>query len=503
MGLVRQKIFAHYFGSSDAGDAFYAALKIPNFLQNLLGDGVLSASFIPVYANLVGRGGLEEADRVAGVIGSLLALVNGTLVAVGIWATPLMIDVIAPGFHGEKRELTIRLVQIFFPGTGFLVMSAWCLGILNSHRRFFLSYVAPVIWNIAIIAALLYFGRTYSQDRLAVAVAWSVFVGSVLQFGVQLPSVLRCAPYLKAGLNHRLEPVRMIFRNFLPVLVSRGVVQVSAYVDSVFASLLPMGAVSALAYTQSIYMLPISLFGMSVSASELSAMSRAQGTVEEKSIILRGRIQAGLRQIAFFIVPSVVAMLALGDIIVAGLFQGGEFHQNDSIYVWGVLAGSTVGLLATTLGRLYSSAFYSLGDTRTPLRFATIRVALTIALGYLFGLRMPIWFGIDRSWGTAGLTLSAGLAGWIEFFLLRRAIGTRLAADNLSPKYLAKLWGAGIVAGALGWGLKSVVGHAHPVLDLGLICIPFGVVYFAITAAIGIDESRRLLRKIAARLKVQ
>ena len=125
MGLVRQKIFAHYFGNSDAGDAFYAALKIPNFSQNLLGDGVLSASFIPVYANMLAQGDSKAADKIAGIIGSLLAVINALLSLAGILAAPFLIDLIAPGFHGEKRELTIKLVQIFFPATGLLVMSAW------------------------------------------------------------------------------------------------------------------------------------------------------------------------------------------------------------------------------------------------------------------------------------------------------------------------------------------------------------------------------------------
>ncbi len=166
-GLIRQRIFAHYFGNSDAADAFNAAFRIPNFLQNLFGEGVLSASFIPVYAGLLARKDDEEARRTAGAVASLLALTTSVLVLIGVLATPYLIDAIAPGFHGEKRELTIRLVRILFPGAGLLVFSAWCLGILNSHRRFFLSYTAPVIWNAAMIATLWGFGGRYAQYPLA------------------------------------------------------------------------------------------------------------------------------------------------------------------------------------------------------------------------------------------------------------------------------------------------------------------------------------------------
>jgi len=162
-GLIRERVFAHYFGNSDAADAFKAALRIPNFLQNLFGEGVLSASFIPVYAGLLAREDDEEAQRTAGAVAGLLALSTSILVLIGVLATPYLIDLIAPGFHGEKRELTIRIVRILFPGAGLLVFSAWCLGVLNSHRRFFLSYIAPVIWNAAMIATLWRFGRRYPE----------------------------------------------------------------------------------------------------------------------------------------------------------------------------------------------------------------------------------------------------------------------------------------------------------------------------------------------------
>src|SRR5919199_6562766 len=164
VGLIRQRVFAHYFGTSDAGDVFGAAFRIPNFLQNIFGEGALSASFIPVYANLLARGDKKEATHLADAVLSLLALVTSVIVLVGILTTPYLIDVIAWGFEGEKREWAIRLVKILFPGAGLLVMSAWCLGVLNSHRRFFLSYTAPVIWNLAIICALVFYGSRRVSD---------------------------------------------------------------------------------------------------------------------------------------------------------------------------------------------------------------------------------------------------------------------------------------------------------------------------------------------------
>lgn len=209
-GLIRDRVFGHYFGTSAAADAFRAAFRIPNFLQNLFGEGVLSASFVPVYAKLLAQGKEKEVNEVAGIIASLLGLLMSVLVAIGMALSPVLIDLIAPGFEGAKRELTVSLVRIFFPGAGLLVLSAWCLGVLNSHRRFFLSYVAPVIWNAAIIAALLGFGGTRGESTLVKIAAWGSVVGSLLQLGVQLPVVLRLTGAIRFSLNYDLAEVRQV-----------------------------------------------------------------------------------------------------------------------------------------------------------------------------------------------------------------------------------------------------------------------------------------------------
>lgn len=495
IGLVRQRIFAHYFGRSDAADAFQQAFRVPNFLQNLFGEGVLSASFIPVYSHLLAKENEEEAGRVAGAVGAVLGLAASLLVLAGVLAAPWLIWVIAPGFHGEKRELTIRLVRIFFPGAGLLVFSAWCLGILNSHRKFFLSYTAPVIWNAALIAALIIFGGA-PLPTLAIDLAWASVIGSALQFGAQLPVVLRLTRKLRLRLDTQTPHVREVMRNFIPVFFSRGVVQISAYVDSVIASLVGENAVSALAYTQSISTLPMSLFGMAISAAELPAMSSTLGAAEGVADQLRERLDAGLRRIAFFVVPSAIAFLALGDVITAALYQTGKFTHGDSLFGWAILAGSSVGLLASTLGRLYSSTYYALRDTRTPLRYALIRVALTTALGYVCAILIPRWTGIDARWGMAGLTASAGVAGWVEFALLRRTLNRRIGRTGLHAPMTAKLWLSAALAAGAAWGIKLAIGPHGPIISAIAILGAYGVVYFAVTWLLGIEECRVTLKRL-------
>jgi putative peptidoglycan lipid II flippase len=495
IGVIRQRVFAHYLGTSDAAGAFSAAFRIPNFLQNVFGEGALSASFIPVYANLLARGDKKEASRLADAVLTLLALTTSIVVLVGVLTTPLFVRLFAASFDPATRELTTQLIRIFFPGAGLLVLSAWCLGVLNSHRKFFLSYTAPVVWNLAIITTLIWFGRREDQFHLAMWTAWGSVVGSALQFGVQMPTVISLIRRLRPVLDIASANVRTVLRNFFPVFMSRGVVQISAFVDAMLAGLISPQAVAALTYAQSLYTLPVSLFGMSVSAAELPAMSSALGSRDQIAGQLRHRLDDGLRRIAFFIVPSVMAMMVFGDVMTGALYQTGRFNRADSTYVWGILAGSTIGLLASTLGRLYASTYYALHDTRTPLRYAVIRVALTTGLGYVCAIPLPHLLGIDPKWGAAGLTASAGIAGWVEFALLRRSLNRKIGRTGLSPGLIAKLWLSALGGATLGWGIKVVLPPMHPIVSAGLVLVPFGLAYFAIASVLRVTEANAVIAR--------
>lgn len=498
-GLIRNKVFAYYLGTSLAADALNAAIRIPNLLQNLFGEGVLSASFIPEYAGLLAQEKKRESDRLAGVVAAALALTSAVVVLAGVLAAPALVSLIAGGFTGERRELTVQLTRILFPGAGLLVLSAWCLGILNSHRKFFVSYTAPVIWNLAMIGALVGFGSGTPQLRLAEIVAWASVVGSALQFGVQLPLVLRLASGVRLNLDLRTESAQRVFRNFVPAFISRGVVQISAFIDEFIASWLPTGSVAVFAYSQVLYTLPVSLFGMAVSAAELPVMASATGTVEEIAAYLRGRLDGGLQRIAFFIVPSAVAFLAFGDVISAVLFESGRFTRSDSIWVWQILAGSTIGLLASTWGRLYSSTFYALRDTRTPLRYAIVRVALTTILGLIAALRLPGWLGLDPRIGVAGLTASAGIAGWVEFYLLRREITRRIGSTGMSASLTMRLWLAALLAAAIGWGVKLSISSGHTVIFGLVILAAYGLSFLLIATLMRIPEAAALTARLRRR----
>jgi putative peptidoglycan lipid II flippase len=531
-GLVRQRVFAFYLGSGAVAGVFNAALRIPNLLQNLLGEGVLSSSFIPVYANLLARGEEEEADRVAGAVGGLLAAATAVLVAAGMLATPAIVRVITPGLSGEDHALAIRLVRILFPATGTLVLSAWCLGVLNSHRRFFLSYAAPVVMNGTVVVALVlgaFAARGEAgpllarESRIAGWAAWGYVAGAVAQVAVQLPTTLRLlGPAFRPTLDVGRASIRTVLRNFLPALVGRGVVQLSAFVDTIYASYVGTRGLAALGYQQILYLLPISLFGMAISASELPAMSAAVGSAEAVAAELRARLDAGLSRLAFFVIPSGAAFLLLGDVVAGAFFQTGRQGAADTRYLWLVLMGSTVGLLAATMGRLYASAFYALKDTRTPLLFAVVRLGLTAGLAWWSAVRMPGALGVPQEVGLVGITATTGLAAWLEYALLRRALSRRIGRTGLPARTAVRLWAAAAVAGAAGLAVKvgltawrgPMAGLAgqwgggflppprlHPALAAAPILGVYGAVYLGLALATAPGGFRAAVAGLRRRLR--
>ncbi len=522
-GLVREIAFAAWLGAGAVADAFKAALRIPNLLQNLLGEGVLSASFIPVYSRLLDEDD-EEAGKVAGAVAGLLTALAGAVAVLGVVFARPITTVLTPGFEGEQLDLAVRLVRIMTPGIAVLVLSAWCLGVLNSHRRFFLSYVAPVLWNAAQVAVLVALGVAGTDlDDIAVGLAWGVTAGGVLQFLVQVPSVRAVGRGIRLSLDWRRPAVRDVGRRFGPVLVGRGVVQLVGYLDIVLASLLAVGAVSAFTYAQVLYLLPISLFGMSVAAAELPELSRLAGADPEQ---LRARLVAGLGRIAFFVAPVQAVYLAAGGVIVGALLQRGEFGVDDTRLVWFVLAGSSLALLATTASRLLQNSLYALGDSRTPAVIAVVRVVVAagLGLGLMFQLdRVVIEPGTaeltvdgdlpapfeplpgevrrDESaplrLGAVGLTVAASAGAWLELALLKRALARRgFGRLPVGGPHRTAVVAAAALAAAVAVALRWTVAADLATLPAAVVVLaPAGAAYLAVTTVLGVPEARTLARR--------
>lgn len=485
LGFVRERVFAHYFGNSPTAGAFRAALRIPNAIRNLLGEGTLSASFIPVYAGLIARGETEPARRLSGIVVSLLVVVTAIAALLGILFAPVITDAVAPGFAGDTRDLTVRLVEILFPMAGVIIVSGWCLGVLNTHRRFFLSYAAPAVWNIAQIATLVALGGMFAGARLAVALAVGALIGSVLQVAVQLPAVLRLGGGVRVGLDLSAPGVRQVVRAWLPVVIGAGVLQISSIVETQLASLLGANAVAILGYAQLIAILPIALFGVSVAAAALPELSRDAATADPA--VLRARITDGARRVAFFVVPSAFAFAALGTPIVATLFQTGAFGADDTAVVTGVLAAYAIGLPAQASVKLFASGFYALGDTKTPVGYAVVGVVLGAGLAALFMGR----------YGPAGIALGAALAAYVNVGLLVRALVRRigrLGGRREQRALLVTALGA-VAAAAAGNGTARMLDGTPFWAGGGAGLVVFGLVFIMITSALQHPDARRLLRR--------
>lgn len=511
-GMIRDVVIAFFLGSNRSSDVFYAAVRLPNILQNLLGEGTLSASFIPVYARFLEEGREEEAGRFAGAALGLLAMTAFGAALVGMALAPLIASAFFPRFDPEAQALLASVLRVFFPMAATLVLSAWALGILNSHRRFFVSYVAPVVWNGALIAGAFmaaagtFAGEQARYDAIVSGLAWGGLVGGVLQLLVQLPFLGRALTAVRPSLSRKVEGVREALRNLGPVVAARGALNVSAYVDIFLAGLLVAGAVTHLSRAQLLYLLPISLFGMAVAAAELPELAR-QGP--QAGSLLADRVRGALGRVRFLLLPSAVAYLAFGDLLVAGLFQRGEFGAADATVVGWVLAAYALGLPASGSSRTLSSAFYALRDTRTPARIAILRMVLSTVLALL------LIFPLDRlrvgpfGLGAVGLALGSAVAAWVEYGLLRRRLSERIGEHGPGWGGLARLLGAAGVGAAAAWAARGWLWPAllpgslplagwelRLVVEAGGTALVFGVVYLLLAGAAG--EGIRLRRRPAA-----
>lgn len=522
-GLAREKLTGYFLGANVGAEAFRAALRIPNLLQNLLGEGVLSASFIPVHSRMLADGRDEDAGRLAGAVAGLLALLAGALVLVGVLFAGPLTRIIAPGFPpgSERYELTVALVRILTPGVGFLVLSAWCLGVLNSHRQFFLSYVAPVVWNAAIIAALVAAGlKGLTEAAIAVAMGWGVLVGGALQFLVQLPKVLRLSPGLRLSFSMAVPGVAEVRRAFVPIVAGRGVVQISAYLDLLVASLLATGAVAALGYAQVLYLLPVSLFGMSVAAAELPELSAAD---HGDRVGVVSRVEAGLGRVAFFVTPSAFTFVFLGDLVVGSLYEGGRFARVDTLQVAVILAAYGLGLLASTATRLLQSTLYGAGDARRPAILATVRVGVSTLVGVALMLPLDQLRVTDAGLieivgsltdigiadeaarsatdnqlrlGAAGLALGAAVGAWVELVLLRRAVAQRFGRVRLGGGRLARTMAASVPLVLAGTAMRPLVADLSASFGGPLALLVAGLAYLFAALPLGLPEAAELRARL-------
>lgn len=537
-GLVREAVVAFFFGVGPHADVLRSAFRAPNLIQNLLGEQTLSAAFIPIYSRFLGQGRKQEAGRFAGaVFGLLLAAVCAIALAGVLLARPL-VAALTPGYLGDaarvaagemtidRFEYAVTGVRILFPATAFLALAAWTLGVLNSHRKFFLPYFAPVIWNAAIIGALLYAGWSLLsvpnvgpqaamesssvavQNRVLVAAFWGGLLGGALQFLVQLPAALRTLSGFTVSLSRSVEGVREALRNIAPVMAARGAAQLSSYIDLFLASWLVQGAVSGLGSAQVLYLLPISLFALSIAAAELPELSRGVGGKNDSE----RRTLSAIRRISFFVVPTQVGYFAFGFLIVAALYRRGEFQVADNWLVYFILAAYALGLLATAWSRMLTNVFYAAGDTRTPARIAVARIALSLSLG----TALMFWldrFGVDSvitdagpkgellRLGAVGLAAGSAIAAWFEWLRLRARLRGLGMTFRWPLAFVGAAYGRSLVALAVGAVLWFACRGWNSVPAAAVVVSAYALTYLLLAGLQGVPEVRDLTGLFSRRPK--
>jgi putative peptidoglycan lipid II flippase len=490
-GLVRQRVQAHYLGTSVFADILTAAFRVGNVTQNLLGEGTLSASFIPIYAKLRAEGRSERAAEFArSTLGLLLAIVAAASL-VGALCAPWLTYLVAAGFEGPELASTVRVVRVVFPMTGLLVLGAWALGVLNAHRRFFLPYAAPVVWSLAQIAALIVVGGWLGQtgEPLAMAVAWGALAGAALQVAALLPGARALIGRIAPRFDASNPDVRKAARRLPGALLGRGVVQISGLIDTQLVSFLGAGAVATFGYAQTIYLLPMSLLGTGEAAAALPDMAggSAEADPDQRAAALRARLGDSLARLAALTIPTTAAFVVLGDELVALLLQTGSFDRESTARVARVLAAYGFGLLANASVRVLSVACYALGDTRTPARYAVLRVAVSTAVAVALMRRLDV----------LGVVLGAVLAAWVEAVMLARRVRREIGGLGLARVRAGRIALLTAISAGAGAGAAALVppawrgGALASIVALGA----FGAAFAAAAPLLGLFDVRALLRR--------
>ncbi len=463
-GVARSVLVTNILGIGLIGDAFAAAQRVPNILQNLFGEGALSAAFVPEYSRLLESDPKEAGKLAGGILSFLLCLVAG-LTAVAFLATEPITRSIAWGFTGERFDLTVQLVRIIILGTAVLVMSAWCLAILNSHGRFFLGYAAPVAWNICQIIVLIVLAISeVTGSTAAEALAWALVIGSLIQVLIQIPTVLRGNRNIRFNLLWKEPSTALVLRRFVPAVAGRGALQLSSFMDLALASLLSIGAASALAAAQAIYLLPVALIATSIVAVELPELSRSPGTAT-----IHERVNKRLLQMLWLVGPILALYFAAGAPIADFLFNLGGLRNSidpgDLTVIGFALGAYALGLPALLSSRLLQSVCFSTGDTTTPSRIALARVLLSAGLGLVlmfqfeqvvvinqtlvgFGDWNFVWGPLPDAarnaqqlpprLGPVGLALGSAIGAWFEFWWLRKHVLNEWSIERLTKSGLWK-----------------------------------------------------------------
>tara|TARA_Y100001963_G_scaffold156299_1_gene249554 strand:+ start:8253 stop:9827 length:1575 start_codon:yes stop_codon:yes gene_type:complete len=489
LGLVRDVVVANFVGAGAAADVFFFANRIPNFLRRLFAEGAFSQAFVPVLAEVKAKHG-DDAVRLllARVTGSLGVVV--TLVTLfGVIASPLVAMLFGMGWFVEwlndgpdahKFELASLMLKITFPYLWFISLVAFSGAILNTYNRFAVAAFTPVFLNITMILCAVYMAPTLEEPALALA--WGVFIGGVVQLLFQLPFLAKAGLLVWPKWGWRDDNVVKVRKLMLPALFGVSVSQINLLLDTVIASFLLTGAVSWLYYSDRLIEFPLGLFGIAIATVILPNLSRHHAS--ENTARFSQTLDWSLRFVALFGIPAMAGLMVLSQPIVALLFMRGEFSQHDVLMVSYSLIAYSTGLLSYMLIKVLAPGYYARQDIKTPVRIGIIAMIANMA----FNLMLAPFLSY------VGLALATAMSASLNAFLLYRGLKTTgvYQLTQTTLWFLAKLIAAsGVMAALLYWQTPTLnswvqLSFSHQVWRLSLLCVSAIVGYFTLLWLLGV-----------------
>ena len=479
-GFIRDVVMAAILGAGPMADAFFVAFRLPNHFRAIFAEGAFAAAFVPAYARTLEEAGLPAAKLFADQIAAALVAINLVLLAIALLFTPQVVGLLAPGFldDPERFDLAVALTRITFPYLALVSLETLFAGSLNANNRFAAAASAPVLLNLSVIATLLL--TPYFADA-GHAAAWGVLIAGVAQ------ALLLGADAEAHGFGIRLripkldEPTRKFLKALGPAIIGAGGVQLALFADTLIATFLPTGALSALYYADRINQLPIGVVGIAVGTVLLPEMSRRLAAGDEKGA---ASAQARGIQLALLLtVPCAAAALAIPDLIMNALFARGAFTSADALAAGSTLAAYSVGLLPFVMLRSFTAPFYARRDTLTPVKAALLAASVNIALKVV--LMGPL--------AQVGLALATSVGAWINLSLLayfaRRqgfaVSGTAIGGPVVKLIVIGVVFAATLFAGA--YGLQQALAgleHFRDETALAVLVVLGAGLYFALVFAV-------------------
>lgn len=489
-GFIRDVVMAAILGAGPIADAFLVAFRLPNHFRAIFAEGAFSAAFVPSYAKTLERDGRDAARVFANRIAGAMVLLQIVLLAIALAFTPQLVSLLAPGLTRDpaRFELAVALTRITFPYLGLMALETLIAGTLNANRRFATAAAAPVLLNVCMVSALLTAALFPTAGHAA---AWAVLAAGVLQVLLVAGDAERGGFGIRFAFPKLDETTKRFLKALGPALIGAGGVQLALFADTIIATFLPTGALSALYYADRINQLPIGVVGIAVGIVLLPEMSRrlaagdpagaanAQGRAIELTLLIT--------------LPFVAGAIAIPELVMRALFMRGAFTADDALAAAATLAAYGTGLIPFVLIRSFVAPFYARGDTTTPVKAALIAVLVNILLKIV--LVGPL--------AQVGLALATSMGAWINLGILAFAAKCMNYASGIrSVELLMRLLIAGLILGGLLYGgemvLRSALPQAHGLRDelhLLILLALGGLVYVVLVMLLlGRDWLRGLAR---------